>query len=247
MMSSTESHIPPHRDPAQWPPSETTGGRQLEGCADAVDPVGLFGDLLDGAPTVATVRTADGEAREIAIQRWLGAACPIDGRVLDRAVGPVLDVGCGPGRLLHALARRGVVGVGVEVSPTAVRHARAGGAVVLQRSIFDVPATRRWRSALLLDGNIGIGGDPVALLTRLAKLLHPGGRVFAELEPAGASWPARLGATIVRIESTDRVSQWFPWAWVTGDAIGEITEAAGLTVAERWADGGREFCALMLP
>ena len=35
--------------------------------------------------------------------------------------GPVLDVGCGPGRHLHALARRGVFGLGVDLSPVGGR------------------------------------------------------------------------------------------------------------------------------
>lgn len=244
MPSSTESRVQP--DAPQPPSPGTTHGLRIVGRTDVVDPIALFGELLDAAPTRATVRTAGGDARQIAIRRWLGPACPVDERVLDRAPGPVLDVGCGPGRHLHALARRGAVGVGVEVSASAVRHARAGGAVVLQRSIFDVPATRRWSSALLLDGNVGIGGDPVALLGRLAELLHPGGRVVVELEPAGVAWPPGPGQTMVRIESEARVSRWFPWAWVTGTSIGATADAAGFAVTERWTDGGREFCVLVV-
>ncbi|WP_051471443.1 class I SAM-dependent methyltransferase [Patulibacter minatonensis] len=242
MPSSTQTRVP--RDAPQPAPPATTGGLRVVGRTDAVDPIALFGDLLDAAPSSATLRTIDGGVREIGIRRWLGPACPIDERVLDRADGPVLDVGCGPGRHLHALARRGAVGVGVEVSPAAVRHARAGGAVVLQRSIFDVPATRRWRSALLLDGNVGIGGDPVALLARVGELLHPGGRILVELEPSGGAWPPGPGPTMVRIESDAEVSRWFPWAWVTSAGVDAVAAGAGLTVAERWADGGREFCAL---
>src|SRR5205823_333854 len=82
-----------------------------------------------------------------------------------RAVGPVLDVGCGPGRHVLALARRGVLAVGVDVTPAAVRYARARGAPVFRGSVFAaVPGVGHWRTALLLDGNIGIGGRPVVLL-----------------------------------------------------------------------------------
>ena len=36
------------------------------------------------------------------------------------------------------------------------------------RDVFDpLPGEGRWETALLADGNIGIGGDPVALLRRL--------------------------------------------------------------------------------
>ncbi|MEV4420229.1 class I SAM-dependent methyltransferase [Patulibacter sp. NPDC049589] len=242
MPSSTRPCVP--RDvPPHDPAGASRGSRGIERSITR-DPIALFGELLDATPSVAILRTIDGCAREIAIRRWLGAACPVDERVLDRADGPVLDVGCGPGRHLHALARRGAIGVGVELSPTAVRHARAGGAVVLERSIFDVPVTRHWRSALLLDGNVGIGGDPVALLVRLAELLHTDGRVLVELDPPGGSWPPGRGATMVRIESADQASRWFPWAWVTADGIDAVARAAGMVVSECWCDGGRHFCAL---
>ncbi|MDQ6797207.1 MAG: class I SAM-dependent methyltransferase, partial [Actinomycetota bacterium] len=62
--------------------------------------------------------------------RWLGPADSEDERLLDRAVGPVLDIGCGPGRHLLALARRGVEATGIDVTPAAVRVARSRGASV---------------------------------------------------------------------------------------------------------------------
>ena len=75
--------------------------------------------------------------------------------------GPVLDVGCGPGRLVLGLAQRGTVALGVDPAPAAVALARSRGAPVLQRSVFDpLPGQGRWRTVLLADGNIGIGGDP---------------------------------------------------------------------------------------
>ena len=43
----------------------------------------------------------------------------------------------------------------------------------------------RWDTVLLADGNIGIGGDPLALLRRAAELLHPGGRVVVDLAEPG--------------------------------------------------------------
>ena len=46
-----------------------------------------------------------------------------------------------------------------------------------------MPGAGRYAGALLLDGNIGIGGDPVALLRRVARLLAPGGAVVVEVEP----------------------------------------------------------------
>ena len=163
-----------------------------------------------------------------ALQRWLGPISDVDERVLDRAHGPVLDVGCGPGRHVGALAKRGVLAVGVDVLPDAIRIARRRGAVVLECSIFDrVPGAGAWGCALLLDGNIGIGGSPVALLARLAALLRPGGEVLVELERPGGG---------VRT-----VSGWLDWARVAVDAIDGPAASAGFEVVERWRDGGRWF------
>lgn len=227
-----------------------------------MNPGTLFGRLLDGGADDLVVRATDGDVWSMPIGRWLAPASPVDERVLDRAVGPVLDVGCGPGRHVHALGRRGVPTVGVELSPAAARHARRGGARVVEGSIFEVaPDPGRWETALLLDGNIGIGGDPRVLLRRVSELLAPEGRVLVELdppgartapaEPAGASEesrmdaPTRDGAIRIRIESDGTSSAWFPWARVTAATIDRPASAAGFVVAGHWTDQGRHFCALV--
>ena len=64
----------------------------------------------------------------------------------------------------------------------------------------DVPCAGRWRTALLLDGNVGIGGAPVALLRRTRELLAPGGAALVELDPPGAP----TVRTRVRIEAAAR-------------------------------------------
>lgn len=175
---------------------------------------------------------------DLDLARWDRPACPADEALLDRAAGPVLDVGCGPARHVRALARRGVLAVGVDVAPEAVRRARAHGTEILQRSVFDdtLPGAGAWRTVLLLDGSIGIGGAPVALLRRAAQLLAPGGVVLAEAEPPGT--PTR----VVRAALDDGPA--FPWALVGDDDLGPLAALAGLRVAERWTEGERWFAAL---
>ena len=73
-------------------------------------------------------RRPDGTAMALALHRWLGPLTAADEAVLDRTRGPVLDVGCGPGRHVLALARRGRLALGVDVAPAAVRVARLRGA-----------------------------------------------------------------------------------------------------------------------
>ena len=121
------------------------------------------------------------------------------------------------------------------------RLARRRGAVVLEASIFDhVPGAGTWRCALLLDGNIGIGGRPAGLLRRVAALLSRDGTVLVECEAPGA----RVGRARLRLEHGALASDWFRWARVGVDAIDRPAAAAGLRVSERWEDGGRWFAAL---
>ena len=161
-----------------------------------------------GEGRAGVVARVDGGASvALPVGRWLGPPTREEERVLERATGPVLDVGCGPGRHVLALQRRGVIALGVDVSPAAVRLARRRGAQAIERSVFAaVPGAGRWGSVLLLDGNVGIGGDPAALLRRVATVLRPGGRVLVEAGPPGT--PTRTD--LVRLECGGRRGAPFP-------------------------------------
>ena len=186
-------------------------------------------------------RLRDGSVRPLSVDRWVAAADEVDERALARIDGPVLDVGCGPGRHLRALARRGVFGLGVDLSPVAVELARGAGVSAIVGSIFgEVPRAGRWRSALLLDGNIGIGGNPVRLLSRVAELLTPDGEVLVELAPPAAG----TIETMARLETPGAISDWFPWAEVSAASITELSGPAGLAAGRAWSDRGRWFVLL---
>jgi SAM-dependent methyltransferase len=179
-----------------------------------------------------------GAVRPVPFERWLGAVTPADLQVLDRAAGPVLDVGCGPGRHVSALASRGVLVLGVDASSTAIRLARSRGASVFEGSVFDeIPGAGEWRSALLLDGNLGIGGRPEPLLRRVGALLRRGGTILAEVDPPGGF----TGRQRARLEGPNLVSRWFAWATVGADGVEQIVEDAGMRVGERFSHGGRFF------
>lgn len=195
--------------------------------------------IADPSPTI--LRASDGAALTLALDRWQRTPTAEEGAVLDRAVAPVLDVGCGPGRHTLELASRGVMALGVDASPAAVRLARRTGAPVLERSIFGhVPGAGRWRTALLLDGNIGIGGDAVALLRRVAVLLNPAGRVLVEVEPPGVS--SRV--IRARVERGADHGPWFPWALVGADGVDAVGRLAGFARAAVWFGEGRWFAQL---
>jgi SAM-dependent methyltransferase len=189
----------------------------------------------------------DGVVLPLAVQRWHDDADGDDGWLLERCTGATLDLGCGPGRLVVALADRGVPALGVDVSVQAVERCLERGAAVLHRDAFErLPGEGRWDHVVLADGNIGIGGDPVALLRRCRALLAPGGTVLLELEPGaglwcGAAYLENAGDDALALLDTD--GPWFPWAVLGPHAVDEVAAEAGLVVRER-AEGTRSFVAL---
>jgi SAM-dependent methyltransferase len=190
--------------------------------------------------TLAEPRLCDDTGADLRLpaRRWFHAADAVELRALSTVEGPVLDIGCGPGRHVAALAERAIPVLGIDITPGALVHARRRAIPVLERCVFDhVPGAGRWRSALLLDGNIGIGGDPVQLVRRASELLAPGGRILVELGSPGTT---RL-RTRVRFEIDGAPGPWFDWAQVGVDAAGDVAAAADLALAPPWRDGDRWF------
>ncbi len=195
-----------------------------------------------GDPTDTPVlRIRGGGVRALPVHEWAADASGLEQEILDRVEGPVLDLGCGPGRLVAALGERGMTALGVDTSPQAIDMARRRGASVLERSVFDdLPGAGRWRTTILLDGNVGIGGDAGRLLRRSAELLGPGGSTLVEVDPRGHA----TEVLEVRLEVGDQASDWFPWAVVGVDGLWEVAAAGGHVVAEQWDSHGRCFARL---
>jgi glycosyltransferase A (GT-A) superfamily protein (DUF2064 family)/SAM-dependent methyltransferase len=199
----------------------------------------LFEKALDGAKVVAT--SADGRSVPSlsGMDRWRAPADDADRLALSRCEGPVLDVGCGPGRIVTALAERGIPALGVDISAQAVLLTTKQGASALRRPVQEpLPGEGRWGSVLLMDGNIGIGGAPEALLRRCAELVRPDGLVLVEVDPDD-----ELNDTqpITLRSDSGRRSRPLPWARVGSRAVLRYALAADLVATEEWRADGRAF------
>jgi SAM-dependent methyltransferase len=176
------------------------------------------------------------------VSDWTNPRRPGDESLLSRCAMATLDIGCGPGRLAAALSATGVLALGVDVSPGAVASARASGARAICRSVFDpLPGAGTWDHALLADGNIGIGGDPVALLSRVRSLLGPHGNVLVEV---GAPGSVTRRLTLQLADDAGWMSTRFRWALVSLDGLDHIAAEARMRVTETWSASGRWFTAL---
>jgi SAM-dependent methyltransferase len=202
----------------------------------------VFAQALRGRPC-SVLGLAHG-TRPLPVGDWARDTDASDDALLAHCTGPTIDIGCGPGRLTARLAALGHVALGLDIVPEAVRQTRARGAAAILRDVFDtVPGEGRWLTALLADGNIGIGGDPVALLRRARELVVPGGRVVVELAAPGAGlwsdWAALLCG--------DTRSRPFRWAVVGADAIETVAARAGLAVTDARVHGTRPCAVLQEP
>lgn len=181
---------------------------------------------------------SDGERIALPTDRWRAAPESGEELLLRHCTGPTLDVGCGPGRMVAALCARGVPALGTDVSPVAVRLAVAAGAPAVRRDVFDrLPGEGWWHHVLLVDGNIGIGGNPVRLLCRVRELLRAGGSALIEVDPPGGG--VRHGR--VRVATAATGGAWFDWAWLAADAVAGVAGAAGLSTGWVREAGGRWF------
>lgn len=209
----------------------------------------MFGNLYDRALAGERcwVRHYDGRVDQLPVHTWLGGHqasrddAKFDDAIVAMCSGPTIDLGCGPGRLVANLTRRGIPALGVDLSPTAVGLARRSGAPALHRDLFKpLPGTGRWENVLLADGNVGLGGDPWRVLRRAAELLRKGGRCVAEFDSAETG----VRAGMVRLESKKTTGPWFHWASVGIDVAASMADEVGLVVAGVHPIGNRVVASL---
>ncbi|WP_423832472.1 methyltransferase domain-containing protein [Streptomyces manipurensis] len=200
-----------------------------------------YADALRAGRGPLYLRRHDGWLLPLDVERWCAEPDAADGSVLARCTGPVLDIGCGPGRLVAALAGLGHAALGVDVTPEAVaRTVRAGGSA-LCRSVFDpLPREGGWGTVLLIDGNIGIGGDPAALLCRAAALAAPGGSLLVEVAAADVDECVEVCVE----DGTGGRGASFRWARLGSRALCAGAKASGWSPYDTWQAAGRHFVHL---
>ena len=105
----------------------------------------------------------------------------------------VIELGCGPGVAVAALAGRATRGlvVGVDRSKVMIQQARrrnaaairAGRVRLVQAPVESLPAMDGPFDAALAVNNVGIWPDPPAQLREIGRWLRPGGRIALVSQP----------------------------------------------------------------
>lgn len=161
---------------------------------------------------------------------WIAA------EVLGPAPAGVLDLGCGPGLYLQALAAKGYACRGIDFSPASIAHARAeatrAGLSIdyeeadLRRATFGPDG--QFDAVMLIFGELNVFApdDARMILTKAHAALKPGGRLL--LEPATEATIRKIGAE--------------PPVWWSSSA-GLFGERPHLVLTEAFWDEGRRTAA----
>lgn len=130
--------------------------------------------------------------------------------------GPILDAGCGTGRVAIELARRGHQSEGTDIDSDMLGHAQAKAPHVRWHlgNLATVDLARRF-GVVVMAGNVILfveAEDRPAVIANVARHLEPGGLIVAGFQLARAD-----GRRV-------SVAHWDAW-----------TSSAGLELLERWA------------
>jgi 2-polyprenyl-3-methyl-5-hydroxy-6-metoxy-1,4-benzoquinol methylase len=166
----------------------------------------------------------------------------------------VLDVGCGPGRHAHELARRGLVVHGIDISQRFIDLATQGapsGATFERLDARSLPFHDEFDAAICLcQGAFGlmtVAGENQSVLTGIAKALKPGGSLalsafssyFAVKYQESATFDASTGISHERTEVRNEQGQATEVdLWTTCFTPRELRlmcEQAGLDVVDIWS------------
>jgi SAM-dependent methyltransferase len=179
----------------------------------------------------------------------------------------VLDVGCGPGRHAHALARRGIEVHGVDISERFVALAADGAPVPSEAEgvaaatferldVRHLAAEGEFDAAIsLCQGGFGLllGGDDADVLTRMARAVRPGGTVCVSafsayfqvrfLEDSTFDADRGVNHEVMTVKDPEGRDASFD-AWTTCFTPRELrllAERAGLEVQAVWSVGPGDY------
>ena len=165
--------------------------------------------------------------------------------------GRVLEVGCGAGRWLLELQKRGHEVVGIDSSPLAVQVCRERGANdVRLRSLTRIATDLgRFDTIMMMGNNFGLLGNERRarwLLRRLRSLVRDGGRIVAEsTDPAATDDPVHLayhqsnrrrgrlpGQIRMRVRHSTSKSAWFDYLLVSRDEAEKLVDGTGWAIRD---------------
>jgi SAM-dependent methyltransferase len=179
-------------------------------------------------------RTSLGDIR---LQPWLRAAMDVFADAVV-GLGPVLDVGCGPGTVTAYLAERGLDVSGVDLSPRMIEHARrlhpkctfsVGSSTELTLAESSWGGLLGWWSLFNLPRHV-----LPQVLSSFARALVPGGQLIIGTHVGNGD--------VVRTEAYGGVSvRWTTYLWQPEQLVALVEQAGLQPTAELRLSGDRQI------
>ena len=156
----------------------------------------------------------------------------------------VLEPGCGSGRVLEALARRGVEALGIDRSPAMVELARARGLEVVRADMTDFDLGRTFDGAVCPINTLAhlSPGELGRHLEHMGRHLRPGARYVVQLqlgdEAHSSEWEANglrvVWETVCVDRAAGRQQQRSRIELASGEIVEELHDLT-LWTPEAWA------------
>jgi SAM-dependent methyltransferase len=189
---------------------------------------------------------------------------PHEKKAMEHARGRVLDIGCGAARHSLYLQKKGLRVRGIDVSPLAVRTARARG--LKKATVLSVTAVGRslgvFDTVLMLGNNFGLFGSKRRarwLLRRFAGATSDDSRIIAESNDVyRTKIPAHLayhklnrrrgrmpGQVRIRIRYGIYATPWFDYLLVSPDEMAGVLDGTGWSIERILKSGGPAYIAII--
>ncbi|HUY51879.1 MAG TPA: class I SAM-dependent methyltransferase [Streptosporangiaceae bacterium] len=123
---------------------------------------------------------------------WGRYAWRIETAAVLAALGPlpgrrIADIGCGTGRLLGSLTRRGASVVGIDADPAMLALAATRGPVA-RADAHRLPLAGASMDATVTVATLEFTADPAQVLAEMARITRPGGRLVAAVLNPASPW-----------------------------------------------------------
>ena len=201
-----------------------------------------------GKKAVVTFERDDGYLDDSSLEIYFAPASKwprMEREALREVKGRVLDLGCGPGRHVLHLQKRGYDVVGLDASPTQVALARIRGVLnVYQGNVRQIPrGLGTFDSAIMMGNNLGLAGDVPRMrrfLKDLKTIMRRKGRLIGHSRIPGTWSPVHLpyvkwnlergrpaGLITLRVRYKGQVGDWFDLLLIPPEELARLARETG--------------------